>query len=144
MQRLTSYESKCKREMICKHEDCDIREEYCPHTDEDNCPCLQEVLEKLAYYEDLEEQGLLLKIPCKVGDTVYTNTSVKGWYFRKENRPYEAKVVFIEINGVDNHMNVDFGNGRMLKFNFSDLGKKVYITKEQAEAALQNMKGESY
>ena len=26
---------------------------------------------KLAEYEDLEEQGLLLRLPCKVGDTVY-------------------------------------------------------------------------
>ena len=26
---------------------------------------------KLKEYEDLEEQGLLLKLPCKVGDTVY-------------------------------------------------------------------------
>lgn len=29
------------------------------------------VLEKLAKYEDMEEQGLLIKLPCKVGDTVY-------------------------------------------------------------------------
>ena len=27
--------------------------------------------EKLAAYEDAEEQGLLLRLPCKVGDTVY-------------------------------------------------------------------------
>ena len=27
---------------------------------------------RLAEYEDLEEQGLLLRFPCKVGDTVYT------------------------------------------------------------------------
>lgn len=26
---------------------------------------------KLKDYEDLEEQGLLLKLPCKVGDTVH-------------------------------------------------------------------------
>ena len=26
---------------------------------------------KLAEYEDLEEQGLILRLPCKVGDTVY-------------------------------------------------------------------------
>ena len=26
---------------------------------------------KLAEYEDLDEQGLLLRLPCKVGDTVY-------------------------------------------------------------------------
>lgn len=28
-------------------------------------------LNKLAEYEDLEEQGLLLRLPCKVGDTVF-------------------------------------------------------------------------
>lgn len=30
---------------------------------------------KLKDYEDLEEQGLLLKLPCKVGDTVYVDSS---------------------------------------------------------------------
>ena len=29
------------------------------------------VLQKLADYEDLEEQGRLLKLPCKVGDRLY-------------------------------------------------------------------------
>lgn len=71
MERLTSYKSDCKREMICRYEDCDTCEEYCPHLNEDNCPCLQEILNKLAEYEDLEEQGKLLKLPCAVGDTVY-------------------------------------------------------------------------
>lgn len=28
-------------------------------------------INKCAEYEDLEEQGLLLKLPCKVGDTLY-------------------------------------------------------------------------
>ena len=32
---------------------------------------LKEAMEKLAGYEELEEQGLLLKLPCKVGDTIY-------------------------------------------------------------------------
>lgn len=27
--------------------------------------------DKLAAYEDAEEQGLLLRLPCKVGDTIY-------------------------------------------------------------------------
>lgn len=31
------------------------------------------VAEKLAAYEDLEEQGLLVRLPCKVGDTVWDN-----------------------------------------------------------------------
>ena len=32
---------------------------------------LDKAFDKLAKYEDLEEQGLLLKLPCKVGDTVW-------------------------------------------------------------------------
>lgn len=31
------------------------------------------ILKKLADYEDLEEQGMLIKLPCKVGDTVWDN-----------------------------------------------------------------------
>ncbi len=61
MERLTSYKNECKREMICNHEECFMDEEHCPHVNEDICPCLQEVLEKLAEYEDLEERR---KLPC--------------------------------------------------------------------------------
>lgn len=32
--------------------------------------------EKLADYEDLEEQGSLVKLPCKVGDTVYVDSAI--------------------------------------------------------------------
>lgn len=53
MERLTSYKSECGREMICRYDDCETCEEYCPHMNQDNCPCLQEVLEKLAAYEDI-------------------------------------------------------------------------------------------
>ena len=30
-----------------------------------------EAISKLADYEDAEEQGLLLRLPCKIGDRVY-------------------------------------------------------------------------
>ena len=33
--------------------------------------CFGSVADKLAEYEDLEEQGLILRLPCKVGDTLY-------------------------------------------------------------------------
>jgi len=32
---------------------------------------IREILNRLAEYEDLEEQGLLLKLPIAIGDTVY-------------------------------------------------------------------------
>lgn len=100
---------------------------------------MADLRETLKEYEDLEEQGKLMKFPCAVGDTVYTNHSMQGWYFRKENRPYKARIVFIGINGVDNYMNVDFGNGHMLQFPFSSIGKTVFLNEKQAKKALQKM-----
>lgn len=78
-----------------------------------------------------------IALPCKVGDTVYTNISMQGWYMRKKDRPYKAEVVFIGINNVDNFMNVKFENGNMLQFNFSQIGKTVFLSKEEAERALK-------
>lgn len=61
--------------------------------DDIECNCskceLEKVFEKLATYEDLEEQGLLVRLPCKVGTTVYD-------IFKKEIR--EIKVTSIEYN----------------------------------------------
>lgn len=34
--------------------------------------CILDCFERLAQYEDAEEQGLLVVLPCKVGDTVFT------------------------------------------------------------------------
>ena len=31
----------------------------------------EKMITKLGEYEDLEEQGLLVKLPCKVGDTIF-------------------------------------------------------------------------
>lgn len=49
----------------------------------DNLPCGENsyeykglLLETLGKYEDDEEQGLLLKLPCKVGDTVYADSTI--------------------------------------------------------------------
>ena len=48
------------------------------HGANDNLPCGENsytykglLLEALGKYEDADEQGLLLRFPCKVGDTVY-------------------------------------------------------------------------
>ncbi len=71
-------------------------------------------------------------LPCDIGDTVYTNCRMQGWYFREKDKPYEAKIVFIGLNGVDNFMNVDLGNGHMLQFPFSQIGKTVFLTREEA------------
>ena len=40
---------------------------------EPDCEEIDAVYRKLKDYEDLEEQDKLLRLPCRVGDTVYVN-----------------------------------------------------------------------
>ena len=54
---------------------------------------------KLQHYEDLEEQGRLIKLPCKIGDTVYGHFQC---YDGKEIR--ECKVIGIRAC----HFKADF------------------------------------
>lgn len=136
--RLTEYDEFGNADIIgVESEDLQCNLEF------DEFNRVTKALNKLAGYEDLEEQGKLLKPPCAVGDTIYTNYSMQGWYFRKEKKPYAAKIVFIGINGADNYINADFGNGYMLQFKFSDIGKKFFLTKREAEQALKDLEGES-
>ena len=41
-----------------------------------NLWAMAELREKLKMYEDLEEQGKLIKLPCRIGDILYTNFAV--------------------------------------------------------------------
>lgn len=115
MERLTSYKNECNREMICRWEDCLIDEEHCPHLNEDNCNCLKEILEKLGEYEDLEEQGLLMKLPCKIGERVY-----EIYRFLDEGA-WEIDVHKIKLEDLDK------------------IGRTVFLTQAEAEEALKRM-----
>ena len=70
MERLTKWEDGSityneKRELECG--------EYCDSCSQGagNCKTVENMIKKLATYEDLEEQGLLVRLPCKAGDTVW-------------------------------------------------------------------------
>lgn len=106
------------------------------------------ILKKLADYEDLEEQGMLIKLPCKVGDILWTNHRMQGWYFRSKDAPYRVQVAFIGLNDSEEMggglFNVCYENhGYMMQFNFSDIGKTVFLIREEAEEALKIAGGEN-
>lgn len=96
-------------------------------------------VEKLAEYENAEEEGRLVVLPCKVGQCVYTNFSMSGWYMRKDKRPYIGRIVFIGLNANDPYFNIILGEGKMLQFKFSEIGKRVFLAREEAEKALEEM-----
>lgn len=114
----------------------------------DNCP-LYEVMRKLADYEDAEEQGLLLRLPCKVGDTVYF-TDRK---YDRENRTFipfvhNGYVKAIKFSARPTKITIEYedlddrhGRCKGHDIHASNIGKTVFLTREEAEKALEEMKG---
>lgn len=75
-------------------------------------------LKKLKDYEDLEGQGRLIKLPCKVGDTVYH--VVQGRIVEVSN----VDLFFLLLSVVENRFN-----------------NSVFLTKSEAEAKLKELRG---
>ena len=59
--------------------------------------------EKLKYYEDLEEQGRLLVIPCKIGDRLYwideDDDGNKGLCIKQYNEDEKVQAIGIDKDG---------------------------------------------
>lgn len=96
---------------------------------------------KLKDYEELEEQGRLLKLLCNRGDEVYFIKSA----FSLAHFPIKAKIT--RICGVDCDNNVMYVsnteyNGIDRHFKQSDIGKTVFLTKSEAKKKLEELRGE--
>lgn len=81
-----------------------------------NCEIVKRMVEKLADYEDLEDQGRLVKLPCKVGDTVYLIKNSETIVER------EADMMFIGVL-------------------WEEFGKEWFSKKSEAEAKLKELQG---
>ena len=95
------------------------------HGANDNLPCGENsytykglLLEALGKYEDLEEQGLLLRLPCKVGTTVYLIKS-------------DGKIVTTTADMM------------FLGTLWEDYGKEWFLTRDEAEQKLKEMESDS-
>ena len=114
---------------------CDIamcRESPCPY----NGMCSQrETWERLKKYEDAEQAGQLVVLPCKVGDSVYIPDLDK-------KIPVMVRVQGISIS-VSGRTILHFG-GYPVECAWGDgCGKDWFLTREEAEAALAQKGGES-
>ena len=89
--------------------------------------------EKLADYEDAEEQGLLLLLPCKIGTTVYNTT---WWDDVTEKVKVDGKIFYRTVR-----------KHKVSKSTFSlldvkDFGKTVFLTQAEAEQKLKEMESD--
>ena len=128
---------------------------------------IRAVLKKLADYEDLEEQGLLVRLPCKVGDIVYVDSAIlpiedMECYEDIDNKIpsyFQGRVVsfrFAKRNWVKIAVKakwlyewIDDETGpesdyieceKNFSIPLSMIGKTVFLTREEAEKKLEEMK----
>lgn len=111
------------------------------HGAADNLPCGENsyqykklLLEALGKYEDAAEKGLLIHLPCKVGDIVY-----------KPNPITRNEVVGIKIESIsltESGINIS-GRTTIKKYSFyckpEDFGETVFLTFEEAEAVIKRL-----
>lgn len=111
----------------------------------DECPVLNAVADKLGEYERAEEHGLLVRLSCKVGDTVWDNDF--GY-----PEPYEIKA--FSYGYCDSYVEPGIGTEDEIIFYYenytrsitgafpmSEIGK-TFLTREEAKKKLEEMRNE--
>ena len=99
-----------------------------------NMWAMADLREKLKEYEDLEEQGLLLRLPCKVGDTLYSALGEKVLKSEVISVKYHCEA---ENHGVFIRKRIIIDTDDFeTEINFSDIGKTVFLTQSEAEQKL--------
>ena len=89
--------------------------------------------ERLNEYENLDEQGLLLRLPCPIGTTVYNTTC------------WDDVTEKVEVNGETLYRIVHKHKVSKSTFSLEDIynfGKTVFLTQAEAEQELKEMESD--
>lgn len=107
----------------------------------DNCEITTSICEKLGKYEDLEEQGRLIKLPCKVGDKIFLDFAGFG----KDIDKFTVKDFHLDcFEDGETILFCDYeSNDKTLsgQIDVTEFGKTVFLTKSEAEAKLKELRG---
>lgn len=97
---------------------------------------------KLADLEDLEERGLLVRLPCKAGDYLYKVVE----YAKEPIVEMQVTEVTFENVFVDKTIRIEtryYDCNHRIKYEdsylSSDIGWRVFLTREEAEAKLKEI-----
>ena len=112
-----------------------------PNPHYSNCEEGYCAMEKLKDYEDLEEQGRLIKLPCKIGDIIYRVNAgakepvIKMIVLQVNYKQLREDRIIIRIDAMNDN---DMGESCYL---LEDFGKNVFLTESEAEAKLKELRG---
>ncbi|MGN8805873.1 MULTISPECIES: hypothetical protein [unclassified Blautia] len=128
MERLTErYKDSIANTVLIRECGAKLCEDICNDIEHNCSKCeLEKAFEKLADYEDLEEQGLLVRLPCPIGTTVW---DICGMDIREN-----------VLSGIE----CDKDGKQFLWANedewLGELNDLVFLSREEAEKKLEEMK----
>ena len=96
------------------------------------------LLNRIRDLDRADKDGRLVVMPCKVGDTVYEVTS------RKTISEYRVKAIRVELFCIfiEWDIVVGFVDKSIFGVPVDEIGKTVFLTREEAEKTLKAMKNE--
>lgn len=103
---------------------------------------VSKIFDRLTEYEDLEEQGLLIRLPCKAGDTIWAEGWKRGLceagIVKEVHLGHDNKTIYIAYcpSSPDNSF-VRIADG----LRHGVFSKTVFLTREEAEKALKECEG---
>lgn len=103
-----------------------------------------ESVDQFENWKEADEQGRLIELPCKVGDTVWELCKCDDEIYRIFPMKIKQVIPFGSIRWIKMtepkiwHIYAESNQTYMYK-NFNDFGKTVFITQEEADKALKKM-----
>ena len=127
MMRLAAYEDTGMEPEQCENAKIIIESSFSDDTSK--AERIQELLKA-------DKEGRLVVLPCKVGDRLYEVTG------RKTISVYKVKAIRVELFGLFIEWDIveGFVWQSLSGINAREIGKTVFLTREEAEAALEAMK----
>ena len=115
----------------------DIFEDVCCDTCREDCGACERnfnALVRLAELEDKIQNGTLVELPCKAGDTVYFDTYRHGKSIGVQPHKVERVDVVVITERIFGNVGADIPEWQF--------GKSVFLTKSEAETRLKELQAE--
>ena len=113
----------------------DIFEDVCCDTCSEDCGQCERnfnALVRLAELEDKIENGTLVELPCKVGDTIYE-------VFKNHKPPFIQQTKVEKIIVTEKGLKLKLARNSSYETSISSLGKTLFLTEESAKAQIKKL-----
>lgn len=97
--------------------------------------CYEIMKNRLVELEDKIENGTLIELPCKVGDTVYE-------VFKEHRPPFIQETTIEKIVITEKGFKLRLSRNSVYETAISSLGRTVFLTEAEAEAKLKELQAD--